>query len=112
MEATGIKKRSMSDNPLDKEHDDVKEAKRVAGEYLATIIHMIRREVEVAANAHIATRALTQAIRDVFPEKDAALDAAFRKHYDYENQNGEIAVKARQIVEELDRIFHQAKYGS
>jgi hypothetical protein len=94
------------------EEQSVSDASKTAGEYLAVIIHMVRREVEIASNAHTATRALAQAIRDVFPERDAELHAAFEKHYAEESRNGEIAVKARQIVEELDKIFHQAKYGS
>jgi hypothetical protein len=103
----------MSDerNPLD-EPVEVDEARRRIGEYLSTIIHMTRREVEVATNAQVATRALVQAIRDVFPEREAQFLAAFEKHYDYESKNGDMAVKARQVVEELDRVFHQAKYGS
>jgi hypothetical protein len=103
----------MSDehSPLD-EPVEFDEARRRIGEYLATIVHMIRREVEVATNAQIATRALVQAIRDVFPEREAQFLAAFEKHFDYESEHGEMAVKARQVVEELDRTFHQAKYGS
>ena len=97
------------DNPS---NEELKAASQRAAELLATIIHMIRREVEVASNAHTATRALTQALRDVFPERDSQLQAAFEKHYAEESKNGEIAVKARQIIEELDKVFHQAKYGS
>ena len=83
-----------------------------AREHLALIIHLIRREVEISANAHSATRALTQALRDVFPEREAELAAAFAKHYAHESKNGETAVIARQITEEVDRIFPHAKYGS
>ena len=93
----------MTDEPLDL---------AAAREHLALIIHMIRREVEIAANAHAATRALTQALRDVFPERDAELAAAFAKHYAYEAKDGETAVTARRIIEELDKIFPHAKYGS
>jgi hypothetical protein len=47
----------MSDehNPLD-EVVDFDETRRRIGEYLATIVHMIRREVEVSTNAQVATR--------------------------------------------------------
>src|SRR4029077_17471126 len=98
-------------NPLD-ERVDFDEAGRRIGDYLATIIHMIRREVEVATQAQNSACAVVQAIREVFPDREAQFLAAFEKHLDYETQNGAMAVKARQVVEELDKVFHQAKYGS
>jgi len=98
-------------NPLD-ESVGFEEARRRTAEYLATITHMIRREVEVSTNAQISAWAVVQAIREVFPEREATFLAAFEKHFDYESKSGEMAVKARQIVEELDKVFHHAKYGS
>jgi hypothetical protein len=53
-----------------------------------------------------------QVIRDVFSEREPQFLVAFEKHFLYESNRGETAAKGRRVVEELDRVFHHAKYGS
>ena len=98
-------------DPL-QEQLDIAEAKLRASEYLGTLIHMIRREVEMATHAHNAALALKKALLDVFPDRASELESAFHKRFAYETRHGEISVITRQIVSELDKAYPQGRYGS
>jgi len=90
----------------------VEEAARRSSEYLATIIHMIRRQTEIAANAQIATSALLKTIGEVFPERNDALREVYERYYSEDLKTSETAAQTRQIIAALDAMCHQAKYGS
>jgi hypothetical protein len=47
----------------------------------------------------------------VFAEREAQFLAALENHLGYESTNGEMMKKARQLVEELDKVVHLAQYG-
>lgn len=93
----------LKDHPLNSGGEDG--AKFVA-EYLATIIHMVRKLIENGTMTAMSMNALSRALF----EKDPELAKLYDAYFETDERNRKLSTTMRQIIAELDRLHGRVKY--